>query len=424
MAFDQRQQAQSGQKRLGGVIDDKLNQLAKPFQSLSNPYAAGQNATVNNYQSNRQQGYGRLPAAAISLKNTVAKPALQSLGNVASSIGKIAGDVGADLLAVPQSTEPALVKPAVATGLPQVPTTPVQNIAEQGQAKNITNTIFPATTGGIPQTSPKVMPLNPLPDPTKLPVQQPIIEQPATMDNIQGVATARQVQAPYTYPSGRTGANVNTLQVDNGLGGTGTVQFADGRKLSGDQQNKIQDIVQYNALPSTKEMFARQAAEVQARHDKNVAYDMANTPAGLGGQKLAKYNADREAYNSQQNAKAEGLSKQALVDAERYKIDQQSKTDRYKADKSAQVDLAKENNKPGFSDEELSRLPPDTPGNVYNYLKTAVTKPYVDSLMQELANAAPEKHDEILDKFAARINLPDSSYIKAILGGGYDWQGM
>ena len=104
--------------------------------------------------------------------------------------------------------------------------------------------------------------------PSEIPVDKAAVDKAATALE----ATATQSVQPYSG----TGKPVNTLDVTTPTGGTGKVQFADGRKLSDASMQNIQGVMKREADPA----FKAKLAEQNAISEKRIAEGRAsNAPA-------------------------------------------------------------------------------------------------------------------------------------------------
>ena len=83
---------------------------------------------------------------------------------------------------------------------------------------------------------------------------------------MQQGAIASQSQQPYQMRGGVTGSPVNTLNVEDGQGGFGAMQFKNGRKLDSGQLTGLQATLAREADPAFKARLAEQAAIADARY--------------------------------------------------------------------------------------------------------------------------------------------------------------
>ena len=122
------------------------------------------------------------------------------------------------------------------------------------------------------------IPANAPADKAKINQPTPIVpdKAPADLERIGGPeapeATATQSVQPYSG----TGKPVSTLDVTTPTGGTGRVQFADGRKLSDVSMQNIQGVMKREADPAFKARLAEQNAIVEKRMAEGRA---SNAPA-------------------------------------------------------------------------------------------------------------------------------------------------
>lgn len=86
----------------------------------------------------------------------------------------------------------------------------------------------------------------------------------------------------------------SSLNINNRLGGTGSISFQDGRTLSPEKINTLEKDINYNSLQSTKDKFAKEAEIVaQRRSDAEDFMRFRSLPPQARAMAQAKYNIDR-----------------------------------------------------------------------------------------------------------------------------------
>lgn len=141
--------------------------------------------------------------------------------------------------------------PESSTNKPSV--LPVANAANTEQTTNTAN-----TEQAVQKITPEVI--------------TPKSEIPGVQNSAGNVialpAGASQSMQPFNVrnSSKQIPGNVNTLNVENGFGGKGMVQFADGRKLSDESMNRINNEMALNADQGFKDRMKEQVAIVDARY--------------------------------------------------------------------------------------------------------------------------------------------------------------
>lgn len=135
----------------------------------------------------------------------------------------------------------------------------------------------------------------------------------------------------------------STLNVDNKMGGTGSISFQDGRTLSPDKLGRLEKDINYNALQSTKDKFAQEAAIVaQRRQDATEFMRFRSLPPQARALAQANFDSDRGKIAAQA-AQAEATSKigQQRLATDIIKQQETQDFNRQKLGQENQVNLAK-----------------------------------------------------------------------------------